>query len=147
MPNKATVVWKDFCKLVLTDLKVQQRILQDARDGKLPPHLVVSMAMYYAGRPPVVVQQQAPPPGPAAAPLHPLLDREPVAAQDGSGQGAIAVLTLAFAPVKRAIPGVRLGPAGQAALRPPASRDAGAGGTASGRPMRLGYLTRDPELR
>ena len=25
------------------------------------------------------------PPGPAGAPLHPLLDREPVAAQDGSG--------------------------------------------------------------
>jgi len=32
------------------------------------------------------------------------------------------VLTLAFAPVKRAIPGVRLGPAGEAAFRPPGSR-------------------------
>jgi len=66
------------------------------------------------------------PPGPAAAPLRPLLDREPVAAQDGPGQRAIAVLTLAFAPVKRAIPGVRLGPAGEAAFRPPASRGEGA---------------------
>ena len=32
--------------------------------------------------------------GPNAAPLRPLLDREPVAAQDGSGQRGIAVLTL-----------------------------------------------------
>jgi hypothetical protein len=47
-------------------------------------------------------------------------------AQDGPGQRAIAVLTLAFAPVKRAIPGVRLGPAGEAAFRPPASRGEGA---------------------
>jgi hypothetical protein len=31
------------------------------------------------------------PPGPAAAPLGPLLDREPVAAQGCSGQRAIAV--------------------------------------------------------
>jgi hypothetical protein len=42
-----------------------------------------------------------------------LLDREPVAAQDGPGHGVIAVLTLAFATVKRAIPGVRLGPQGR----------------------------------
>jgi len=75
-------------------------------------------------------------PGPAAAPLRPLLDREPVAAQDGPGQRAIAVLTLAFAPVKRAIPRVRLGPAGEAAFRPPASRGEGADGTAFVRPMR-----------
>jgi hypothetical protein len=41
-----------------------------------------------------------------------------VAAQDGSGRRAIVVLTLvAFAPVKRAIPGVRLGPAGEAETR------------------------------
>ena len=33
----------------------------------------------------------------------------PVAAQDGPGQRAIAVLTLAFAPVTRAVPGLRLG--------------------------------------
>jgi hypothetical protein len=38
---------------------------------------------------------------------------EPVAAQDGSGQRVIAVLTLAFAPVTRAMPGVSLGPAGE----------------------------------
>ena len=77
------------------------------------------------------------PPGPAAARLRPLLDREPVAAQDGPGDRAIEVLTLAFAPVKRAIPGVRLGPAGEAAFRrPPASRGEGAEGTAFVRPMR-----------
>ena len=70
------------------------------------------------------------PPGPAAAPLRTLLDREPVAAQDGSGQRGIAVLTLAFAPVTRAIPGVRLGPE-EAAFRPPASRGEGAEGTPS----------------
>ncbi len=34
---------------------------------------------------------------------------EPVAAQDGPGHRAIAVLTLAFAPVTRAVPGLRLG--------------------------------------
>ena len=48
--------------------------------------------------------------GPNAAPLRPLLDREPVAAQDGSGQRGIAVLTLAFAPVTRAIPVSGWGP-------------------------------------
>ena len=48
-------------------------------------------------------------PRPAAAPLRPLLDREPVAAQDGPGHRAIAALTLAFAPVTRAVPGLRLG--------------------------------------
>jgi hypothetical protein len=44
-----------------------------------------------------------PPPGSAAAHLSPLLDREPVAAQDGPGHRAIAVLTLAFA-VTRLVP-------------------------------------------
>jgi len=48
-------------------------------------------------------------PRPAAAPLRPPLAREPVAAQDGPGHRAIAVLTLAFAPVTRAVPGLRLG--------------------------------------
>jgi hypothetical protein len=67
-------------------------------------------------------------------PPRPLLDREPVAAQDGSGQRGIAVLTLAFAPVTRAIPGVRLGPAEEAAFRPPAMRSEGAEGTAFVRP-------------
>ena len=43
---------------------------------------------------------------------------------------AIAVLTLAFALVTRALPGVRLRPAGEAAFRPPASRGEGAEGTA-----------------
>lgn len=61
LPNKVTVAWKDFCKLVLTDLTVQQRILQDARDGKLPPHLVVNMAAHYAGRPPLTVITPPPP--------------------------------------------------------------------------------------
>jgi len=60
-----------------------------------------------------------------------------VAAQDGSGQRAIAVLTLAFALVKRAIPGVRLGPAGEAAFRPPASRGEGPKRAAFVRPMRF----------
>ncbi len=45
----------------------------------------------------------AAPPGSAAAHLSPLLDREPVAAQDGPGHRAIAVLTLAFA-VTRLVP-------------------------------------------
>jgi hypothetical protein len=26
VPNRATKVWKDFCELVLTDLRVQQRM-------------------------------------------------------------------------------------------------------------------------
>jgi hypothetical protein len=73
---------------------------------------------------------------PRTAPLRPLLDREPVAAQDGLGHRAIAVLTLAFALLKRPIPGVRLGPAGEAAFRPPASRGEGAEGAAFVRPMR-----------
>ena len=55
-------------------------------------------------------------------------DRAPEAAQDGSDHRAIAVPTLAFAPMKRAIPGVRLGPAGEAALRLPGSRSEGAEG-------------------
>jgi hypothetical protein len=42
-------------------------------------------------------------------PPRPLLDREPVAAQDGSGQRGIAVLTLAFAPVTRATPRCQAG--------------------------------------
>jgi hypothetical protein len=75
-------------------------------------------------------------PGPAAAPLRPLRDREPVAAQDGRGQRAIAVPTPVFAPVTRALPGVRLGPAGEAAFRPPASRGEGAEGAAFVPPMR-----------
>jgi len=41
------------------------------------------------------------------------------------------VLTLAFAPVKRAIPGVRLGPAGEAAFRPSGSGGEGAEGSVS----------------
>jgi hypothetical protein len=53
-----------------------------------------------------------------------------VATQDGPGQRAIAVLTLAVAPVKRGMPHVRLGPAGETASRPPASRGEGAEGTA-----------------
>jgi hypothetical protein len=83
------------------------------------------------------------PPGPAAAPLRSLLDREPVAAQDGPGQRAIAVLTLAFAPVTRAMLGVRLGPAGEAVCRPPASRGEGAEGTACVRPMRFATVLLD----
>jgi hypothetical protein len=51
------------------------------------------------------------------------------------GQRAIAVPTLAFAPVTRAVPGVRLGPAGQVASRPPASRGEEAERTAFVRPM------------
>src|SRR3990172_10851845 len=46
------------------------------------------------------------------------------------------MLTLAFAPVTRAMPGVRLGPAGEAACRPPASRGDGAEGTACVPPVR-----------
>jgi len=53
-----------------------------------------------------------------------------VAAQDGPGHRAIAVLTLACAPVKRASPGVRLGIRRGAASRPPASRGDGAEGAA-----------------
>src|SRR3990167_4222057 len=48
-------------------------------------------------------------PRPAAVPLRPPLAREPVATQDGPGHRAIAVLTLALAPVTRAVPGLRLG--------------------------------------
>ena len=69
-------------------------------------------------------------------PLRPLLDCGPVAAQHGAGQRAIAVLPLAFAPVKRALPGVRWGPAGETACRPPASHREGAEGAAFIRPMR-----------
>jgi hypothetical protein len=76
------------------------------------------------------------PPGPAAAPLRLLLDREPVAAPDGPGHGAIAVPTLAFAPVTRAMPSVRLGPAGEATFRPPASRGEGAAFVLSMRSVR-----------
>jgi hypothetical protein len=46
---------------------------------------------------------------PAAASLRPLLDREPVAAKDYRGHRAVVLLTLAFAPVKRAIADLRLG--------------------------------------
>ncbi len=49
----------------------------------------------------------------------------------GGGRRVIAVPTLAFAPVTRAMPGVRLGPAGAAACRPPASRGERAERTAS----------------
>jgi transposase-like protein len=52
---------------------------------------------------------------PSAAPLRGLLDRAPVAVQDGSGQRAIGVLTLALAPVKRALAGV-WGPQGKPLL-------------------------------
>jgi hypothetical protein len=45
----------------------------------------------------------------SVATLRPLREPEPVAAQDGLWQRAVAVPTLACAPVKRAIPGVRLG--------------------------------------
>jgi hypothetical protein len=48
-------------------------------------------------------------PRPAAAPLSPPLARETVAAQDGPGHRAIAVLTLALAPEPRAVPRLRLG--------------------------------------
>jgi hypothetical protein len=41
-----------------------------------------------------------------------MLDKELVLAQDSPGHRAIVVLTLAFASVKRAIPGVRLGQQG-----------------------------------
>ena len=53
------------------------------------------------------------------------------------------MLTLAFPPVKRAIPGVRLRPAGEAAFRPPGARGEGAGEGAEGaafvRPMILDF--------
>jgi hypothetical protein len=41
--------------------------------------------------------------GTAAAPPPPALDREPVAAQDGPGQQASALLTLAFLSVKEVV--------------------------------------------
>ena len=70
------------------------------------------MATYSHGEPNTV---------PALAPLAPqpypsarFLTVSPWRRRDGPGQRAIAVVTLAFAPVKRAIPGVRLGSAGQA---------------------------------
>jgi hypothetical protein len=51
------------------------------------------------------------------------------------------LLTLAVAPVKRAMPGVRLGPAGEAACHPSASRGEGTEGAAFVHPsMRSLYL-------
>jgi len=64
------------------------------------------------------------------------MGRSPVEAQDGPGHRAIAVLTLAVAPVTRALPRVRLGPAGQAAFHPPAPHGEGAEGAACLPPMR-----------
>jgi hypothetical protein len=52
------------------------------------------------------------------------------------------VLTLAFTPVKRAVLGLRLGPAGEAAFRPPASRGEGAEGVAFACPMHRLVLRR-----
>jgi len=63
--------------------------------------------------------------------------------QNGLGQRAIAVRTLAFAPVTRAMPGVRLGPAGEAACRPPGSLGEGAEGAAFVLSMRWIYAPDD----
>ncbi len=49
------------------------------------------------------------------------------------------MLSTLFAQVTRALPGVRPGPAGEAACRPPASRGEGAEGAAWVRPMRPRY--------
>jgi len=58
--------------------------------------------------------------------LRPVLDREPGAAQDGSGQRVLAVLMLAFGPVKRAIPVSGCGPQGRPHFAHPGSRGEGA---------------------
>jgi hypothetical protein len=76
------------------------------------------------------------PPAPQPHPSARVLTASPWRRRMARGQRAITVPTLAFAPVTQAIPGVRLEPAGEAAFRPPASRDEGTEGAAFVPPMR-----------
>lgn len=68
----------------------------------------------------------------------------PIAGQDGPSQRTTVVLRLVFPRAKRVIPGVRLGPTGEAAFHPTAARSERAEEAASVCPMRR--LPRAPRL-
>jgi len=51
--------FRAFAEKVMTDPKVQARILSDARNGKLQPHVIALLASHFAGKP-----KDAPPPPP-----------------------------------------------------------------------------------
>jgi hypothetical protein len=95
-------------------LAVQAILTYLARSGApappAPPHLPPPHSRSPRPSPSLdAAPDTRPCPRPAAAPLRPPPARAPVAAQDSPRHRAIAVLTLAFAPVPRAVPGLRLG--------------------------------------
>ena len=59
--NKAKVLVKELAATICTDLQVQQRMLQQARDGTLHPSLMTAFMHYYAGRPPARLEVSSAP--------------------------------------------------------------------------------------
>jgi hypothetical protein len=56
---------REFAGIVVMDAAVQQRILQQARAGTLPPRVLIELFHYYGGPPPS--EPVRPPPDPARA--------------------------------------------------------------------------------
>ncbi len=60
--NRADLRLRDLGTAILTNPKVQQRLLDQARTGKLPPRLMIEFFRYYGGKPPDRVAIPKPPP-------------------------------------------------------------------------------------
>jgi hypothetical protein len=58
--SKAKLLMREIAATVVTDLTVQQRLLDDARAGDLHPGVLVALFHYYAGRPPVKIELTRP---------------------------------------------------------------------------------------
>jgi hypothetical protein len=58
--SKAKLLMREIAATVVTDLAVQQRLLDDARAGDLHPGVLIALFHYYAGRPPVKVELTRP---------------------------------------------------------------------------------------
>lgn len=53
---------REFAALIVTNPKLQRRLLDQARAGTLPPRLMIELFHYYGGKPPDRVEIPKPPP-------------------------------------------------------------------------------------
>ena len=62
--SKAQLLLRELARTIVTDLEVQNRLLQQARAGTLHPAVMRELFHYHGGRPPIVI---AAPPAPTRA--------------------------------------------------------------------------------
>ena len=54
--SKSKVLLKELAQAIVGDLQVQNRLFRQARDGSIPPAVLVALFHYAAGKPPVKVE-------------------------------------------------------------------------------------------